>query len=129
MRDYLRSADVGDIPMRRSGRAEPVRDSARQLSPVEGDSAAACPARSSVPVSPGATERIVPLPTVSERTALYAELRGDGELWMTRCAWCGRTRSVEGIWRLLSDAVRAQIRAATTHGICPDCATGLLPGG
>ncbi|HNT43302.1 MAG TPA: hypothetical protein PKN85_02515 [Syntrophorhabdaceae bacterium] len=43
------------------------------------------------------------------------------------CAWCGRERKRNGVWE--RSELNAEIsRVAVTHGICPDCARGLLGG-
>lgn len=53
-------------------------------------------------------------------------IRREGAVWVTECAWCKRVRSVGGDWHTLAPAVRAAMNIERTHGICPQCAQGLV---
>lgn len=44
------------------------------------------------------------------------------------CAWCGRERKENDVWERSEMNVTEISRVAVTHGICPDCARGLLGG-
>ena len=60
--------------------------------------------------------------------ALTAALRSahSGETMLLRCAWCARMKLADE-WLALEEIVRsatpltADLRAAATHGICPEC--------
>ena len=50
----------------------------------------------------------------------------DGGDWVTECAWCKRVRSVTGEWQTQTLAARAATLTERTHGVCPQCALGLM---
>jgi signal transduction histidine kinase len=37
------------------------------------------------------------------------------------CAWCGRVRDDQGVWKKIEDYVTEHSHAKFTHGICPEC--------
>lgn len=41
------------------------------------------------------------------------------------CAWCKKVRNDEGYWQELEAYLQPRIKAAFSHGICPDCAAKL----
>jgi hypothetical protein len=53
-------------------------------------------------------------------------VRRDDAVWVTECAWCNRVRGVAGDWQTLAPAVRAAMAIERTHGVCPQCAHGLM---
>ncbi|HEY5413326.1 MAG TPA: hypothetical protein VIK41_00785 [Gemmatimonadaceae bacterium] len=53
-------------------------------------------------------------------------VRCEDAVWVTECAWCNRMRSVAGDWQTLAPAVRAAMKIERTHGVCPQCAQGLM---
>ena len=53
-------------------------------------------------------------------------LHRDDAVWVTECAWCNRVRTVAGDWQTLAPAVRAAMAIERTHGVCPQCAHGLM---
>jgi hypothetical protein len=53
-------------------------------------------------------------------------IRRDDAVWVTECAWCKRVRGVAGDWQTLAPAVRAAMAIERTHGVCPQCAHGLM---
>ncbi len=50
----------------------------------------------------------------------------DDAVWVTECAWCKRVRSVTGEWQTQTPAARAATLTERTHGVCPQCARGLM---
>ena len=77
---------------------------------------------------------------VSERRRLEQErekLVGDLRLALSQvktlhgllpvCAWCRKVRDGAGYWQRLEDYIVRHSEASVTHGICPDCATQLVP--
>lgn len=41
------------------------------------------------------------------------------------CAWCKKVRNDEGYWQELETYLGPRIKAAFSHGICPECAARL----
>jgi hypothetical protein len=41
------------------------------------------------------------------------------------CAWCKKVRNDEGYWQELDAYLQPRIKAAFSHGICPECAARL----
>ena len=41
------------------------------------------------------------------------------------CAWCKKVRNEEGSWQELGASPQPRIKAAFSHGICPECAARL----
>ena len=87
------------------------------------------PADTESPRSSGAA------PDVDRRAAHQADaaramasygVRRENAVWVTECAWCKRMRSVAGDWQTLAPAVRAAMKIERTHGVCPQCAEGLM---
>ena len=37
------------------------------------------------------------------------------------CAWCGKTRSADGVWQQTKDSITPDKRLTVSHGICPHC--------
>ena len=60
------------------------------------------------------------------RAMAFCRIRRDDAVWVTECAWCKRMRSVAGDWQTLAPAVRAAMKIERTHGVCPQCAKGLM---
>ena len=50
----------------------------------------------------------------------------DGGGWVTECAWCKQVRTVTGEWQTQTPAARAATGTERTHGVCPQCARGLM---
>ena len=42
------------------------------------------------------------------------------------CAWCKKIRDDQGCWRQIEAYVGEHPEASFTHGLCPDCAKGLM---
>nr|WP_320133949.1 DUF4118 domain-containing protein [uncultured Holophaga sp.] len=45
---------------------------------------------------------------------------------VSACAWCRRVRDRDGTWVSLEAFLAGECHYELTHGICPDCAPGLL---
>jgi hypothetical protein len=60
------------------------------------------------------------------RAIAFCGVRREDAVWVTECAWCKRVRGVGGDWQTLAPAVRAVMNIERTHGVCPQCAQGLV---
>ena len=56
-----------------------------------------------------------------ERTRRYALSTQSGEVLVTHCAWCGRTRAASGAWRALPLYALMDPGVLHSHGICAEC--------
>jgi hypothetical protein len=45
------------------------------------------------------------------------------------CAWCKKVRNDSGYWYQIEKYITAHSRTQITHGICPECASKMMPGG
>jgi hypothetical protein len=95
-----------------------------ELAPVPKHAASPRGRRVGEPRGPVRSRRTSPLPAgpSADPTATYGVDRADGQRWATQCAWCGRMKSRRGEWVVVAADDRSCIRAALTHGICPECA-------